>query len=66
MLKELKEQIAQPLSILINKSLETGHIPQDLKIAKVIPVYKSKDSNLVQNYRPISILTAICKVFERI
>ncbi len=35
MLKELKEQIALPLTILINKSLETGHIPQELKIAKL-------------------------------
>ncbi len=66
MLKELRNEIAAPLSILINKSLENGRIPNQLKIAKIQPLYKSKETNLLANYRPISILTSFSKVFEKV
>ena len=41
-LKSVKSAVVQPSSILINKSLETGIVPDKLKLAKVIPIYKSK------------------------
>ena len=50
-----------PLHIL-NSSI----FPDELKIAKVIPVYKSSEADKLQNYRPISLLPAISKVFEKI
>jgi len=53
LLKQIK--FAIPLSIAINKSMETGVFPSKLKIAKVIPIYKWKDKQSFTNYRPISL-----------
>ena len=51
---------------LINKSIHQGIFPDDLKIAKVFPVYKSGDKSNISNYRPISVLSFFSKVFEKI
>ena len=59
------DDIAGPLT-LIKKSLSTGVFPDKLKIAKVIHLYKKDDPHLVDNYRPISLLLAISKIFEKI
>jgi len=40
-------------------------VPDDLKIAKFIPVYKSDDKKIVSNYRPISVLPAFSKILEK-
>jgi hypothetical protein len=66
LLKQIKIAIASPLSIAINKSIETGVFPSKLKIAKVIPIYKSKDKQSFTNYRPISLLPSISKIYEKI
>jgi len=50
------DTIAEPLTEIINCSLETGIVPDELKIAKVVPVYKVGAKNELSNYRPISIL----------
>ena len=50
----------------MNCSLETGRVPDKLKIAKVIPVYKAGAKNEFSNYRPISsILPVFSKMFEK-
>ena len=41
-------------------------VPDDLKIAKIIPVYKSDDKKIVSNYRPISVLPAFSKILEKL
>jgi len=43
-----------------------GIFPDSLKIAKIIPIYKSGDSKSLTNYRPISILSVFSKIFEKI
>lgn len=66
-LKMLKNDIATPMSFLINLSFESGIFPQTLKSAKVVPVFKNKGSKLnVSNYRPISLLSNIEKIYEKI
>jgi len=65
-LKEVGTIIASSLSHLINNSLKTGSYPDALKISKVLPIHKSGDTNLLSNYRPISILPAISKIFEKV
>ena len=62
LVKDLKNEIALPLSIMINTSIESGRVPGTMKLAKVIPIYKSKDKQMLNNYRPISLLPIIRKL----
>ena len=58
--------IAEPLASLINCSFRTGRFPDQLKIAKVCPIFKSGSKTDFGNYRPISILSSFFKIFEKI
>ena len=58
--------IAKPLTHIVNLSITTGTIPDDLKVARVVPLYKNKSKTNVENYRPISVLRIISKIFERV
>ena len=51
---------------MINMSFQIGIVPTDMKIAKVIPIYKSSEKTLLKNYRPISLLPAFSKVIEKL
>lgn len=64
--KLIKEPISHPLSHLINLSFQNGIFPDLLKIAKVIPVFKGKSKLDCSNYRPISILSNLSKVLEKL
>ena len=66
MIKQTINHIILPLTHIVNKSLTTGIVPQQLKIAKVIPVYKSSNHDQLKNYRPISLLPAFSKIFEKV
>ena len=55
-----------PLTYLINLTLAQGVFSKELKITKVIPVYKSGDCKTINNYRPVSVLPVFSKGFERI
>ena len=66
LLKRIVGVIVCPLVHIFNLSLNTGRVPDKLKIAKVIPLFKKGDKQQVNNYRPISLLTALSKVLEKI
>jgi hypothetical protein len=65
LLKETAQQIAPSLTELFNRSLSCGIFPDDWKLANIVPVHKKGDKRYVENYRPISLLSVISKVFER-
>ena len=58
--------IAAPLTYLCNLSLSQGVFPTALKIANVIPLYKADDPMAFNNYRPVSLLCTISKIFEKV
>lgn len=58
--------IAPFLKVLYLKSLSTGSLPHDWKVACVVPVYKSGPRELVNNYRPISLTSIACKILEHV
>ena len=65
-LKISVNKIAPVLCEIFNLSIKTGKYPDPLKIAKVIPIYKKGDPSLTSNYRPISVLSCINKIYEKI
>ena len=65
-LRELQEELAVPISMLINSTLQTGVLPQDWRDALVTPIYKKEKKTLPCNYRPVSLTSIICKIAESI
>ena len=65
-LSELSEIISKPLSLIMQKSLDEGILPQDWKDAHVCPIFKKGKKNLTTNYRPVSLTSVVCKVMESI
>ena len=66
LLKEIAEDIIEPLTVIINQCFQTGIFPEKLKVARVTPIYKKGDAHLFDNYRPISVLPSVSKVIERV
>ena len=66
LIKDSAEIIAEYLAYVINLSLRSGLFPNDWKIARVIPLYKSGPSDRLENYRPISVLPIMSKVIEKV
>ena len=64
LVKKVRDIIAEPLADAINHAFTIGVYPPELKIARVVPVHKSGDINCPTNYRPISILPLLSKIFE--
>ena len=65
-LKELSHELSSPLCSLFNKSLSLGKFPSPYKDANVTPVHKKGDLSLVSNYRPMSLLNSVAKLFEKL
>ena len=69
LLKAVAPYIIKPLYKMFNRSIRKGTVPDDFKMAKVIPLYKGKDSGSkfeYTNYRPISLLNSLSKVLEKL
>ena len=66
LLKELAPILSEPLSIIVNQSMQTGIFPDIMKLAEVVPLYKGKSRENETNYRPISLLTTMSKVMEKV
>ena len=64
-LKSCSHQLKGSICTLINRSLSEGIVPKDWLVANVIPVYKGKDKQKAENYRPISLLSIVSKIAER-
>ena len=66
LLKEIKFELLEPLTIIFNKSLTEGVFPEYMKSADIVPLFKNKDKANKTNYRPISLLVTISKILEKI
>lgn len=64
--KNIRDQIAIPLSSIFSKSINSGKFPDKFKEAYLMPIFKKGDSSLIVNYRPVSMLNTISLVFERV
>ena len=63
-LKEAKHELAKPLTLLFNKSLRTGTVPDKWKLANVTPIHKKGSKSTPSNYRPISLTSVVSKMLE--
>ncbi|MFZ2537549.1 MAG: reverse transcriptase family protein, partial [Oscillospiraceae bacterium] len=66
MLKECREQLSVPLALIFNKSLDSGALPSNWKLANIVPIYKKGDRTSPGNYRPISLTAISCKIMEKL
>ncbi|TRZ09277.1 hypothetical protein HGM15179_017830 [Zosterops borbonicus] len=64
-MRELADELVKPLSIIYNQSWLTGEIPEDWKLANVIPIHKKGGKKDPSNYRPVSLTSVPGKVMEQ-
>ena len=65
-LKKCAEELSEPLALLFNMSFSNGIFPESLKLANIIPIHKKDDKTFVNNYRPISLISNIGKIMEKL
>ena len=66
MIKISGESILKPLKLIFKSCLENGEFPIEWKKANVVPVHKRNNKQLIENYRPISMLPVCGKILERL
>ena len=66
LIKSVITSIVKPITHIFNLSFQTGTFPEKMKIAKVIPLFKSGSKNYFNNYRPISLLPQLSKILEKL
>ena len=65
-LKTVVEHITEPLVHIFNNCIELAIWPDELKMAEVIPIHKSKEKHIATNYRPISLISNLAKMLEKL
>ena len=65
-LRTVAAGISESLTSLFNASLRSGEMPREWKSAHVTPVHKGGDVESAENYRPVSVLPVVVKVFEKL
>ena len=65
-IKEIRSLISFPLVHICNLSLQEGIFPEELKIPNVLPLFKAYDPCVFDNYRPVSLLCVLSKVYEKV
>ena len=66
LIKNSIDKIIFPITSIIKLSITSGIVPNQLKIPRVIPLFKSGERDLFTNYRPTSVLPAFSKILERV
>ena len=66
LLKSCSSELARPLSIIFNRSLQEGVVPATWKVSTVVPIFKKGTRYDPSNYRPVSLTSVLCKSLERI
>ena len=64
LIKSAGHILVKPLTIIVNLSLHTGIYPSQLKLSRVKPLFKNGNKTQFNNYRPISLLPSLSKIFE--
>ena len=64
--KSTYQNFIVPITHVMNLSIINGVVPNELKVAKVVPIYKSGDRRLINNYRPVSVLPCFSKILEKL
>ena len=65
-LKNCKQELTKPLYLLCRKSLDTGGVPNEVKISTIIPIHKGGSRSKAKNYRAVALTTHLVKIFEKI
>ena len=66
LIKKCVDQLSYPISVLVNMSITEGSVPSCLKLAKIVPIYKSKANDDFCNYRRVSLLPVVSKVLGKV
>ena len=66
MVKSTYQNFIVPITHVMNLSIINGVVPIELKVAQVVPIYKSDDRRLINNYRPVSVLPCFSKILEKL
>ena len=66
LLKDAAEEITPSLTAIFNASINSGFFPNDFKIATISPIHKSESKSICDNYRAISVLSCVAKIFEKL
>ena len=65
-LYEVRIELANALKIIFNNSLQTHQVPSDWRAGNITPIFKKGSKTDASNYRPISLTSIVCKLFESI